>query len=123
MGRKIGIITFHFCLNYGAVLQCYALVNYFKEKGVDVYTLNAVSRKQEKNNSMYRGKTGLKKLIRNTVLLPLHYKRIKKEKKFKSFVESELNCTERVSTAESLKDLINKKNYDYIMLKSCIYII
>lgn len=33
---KIGIMTFHFAHNYGAMLQCYALKNFLEENGHDV---------------------------------------------------------------------------------------
>ena len=34
---KIGILTFHYCNNYGAVLQAYALKTYLSEMSHDVY--------------------------------------------------------------------------------------
>ena len=37
---KIGIITFHWPENYGAVLQAYALQSYFDDKGHDVKIIN-----------------------------------------------------------------------------------
>lgn len=37
---KIGIITFHSAINYGAVLQAYALQEYLKNKGHDVFIIN-----------------------------------------------------------------------------------
>ena len=37
---KIGILTFHCAHNYGAVLQCYALQEYLKHLGHDVYVIN-----------------------------------------------------------------------------------
>lgn len=37
---KIGIITFHFVSNYGAVLQCYALQEYLKGHGYNVEVIN-----------------------------------------------------------------------------------
>ncbi|SHK29289.1 polysaccharide pyruvyl transferase family protein [Xylanibacter ruminicola] len=37
---KIGILTFHNALNYGAVLQCYALQHYLQEKGHDVEVID-----------------------------------------------------------------------------------
>lgn len=37
---KIGIITFHWPENYGAVLQAYALQSYFEDKGHDVKIIN-----------------------------------------------------------------------------------
>jgi hypothetical protein len=37
---KIGIITFHKAVNYGAVLQAYALSQFLKSKGHDVFFIN-----------------------------------------------------------------------------------
>lgn len=37
---KIGIITFHFAENYGAMLQCFALQRYFEKKGHVVEIIN-----------------------------------------------------------------------------------
>lgn len=37
---KIGIITFHCAINYGAVLQAYGLQEYLKSIGHDVYVIN-----------------------------------------------------------------------------------
>ena len=37
---KIGILTFHNALNYGAVLQCYALQHYMQERGHDVEVID-----------------------------------------------------------------------------------
>ena len=37
---KIGIITFHWAANYGAVLQAYALSSYLKSKGYSVEIIN-----------------------------------------------------------------------------------
>lgn len=37
---KIGILTFHWATNYGAVLQCYALQEYLREQGHDVEIIN-----------------------------------------------------------------------------------
>lgn len=34
--KKVGIITYHFAKNYGAVLQCYALQTYLSQKGYEV---------------------------------------------------------------------------------------
>ena len=37
---RIGILTFHCAINYGAVLQTYALQEYLKGLGHDVYVLD-----------------------------------------------------------------------------------
>ena len=38
--EKVGIITYHFARNYGAVLQCYALRKYLEKVGYDATVLN-----------------------------------------------------------------------------------
>ena len=37
---KIGILTFHWATNYGAVLQCYALQEYLRDQGHVVEIIN-----------------------------------------------------------------------------------
>lgn len=37
---KIGILTFHWAINYGAVLQCYALQSFLESKGNQVKVIN-----------------------------------------------------------------------------------
>ena len=43
---KIGILTFHWATNYGAVLQCYALQEYLRDQGHDVEIKNPDSYEQ-----------------------------------------------------------------------------
>lgn len=38
--KKVGIITFHFARNVGAVLQCVAMVEQLKKLGMDPYVIN-----------------------------------------------------------------------------------
>ena len=37
---KVGILTFHRAINYGAILQCYALYTILKQLGYDVYVID-----------------------------------------------------------------------------------
>ena len=37
---RIGILTYHFAHNYGAILQCYALQTYLTTQGHDVYVID-----------------------------------------------------------------------------------
>lgn len=45
---KIGIITFHWSTNYGAILQAFALQTYLKKMGHDVYIINFRPKKYKK---------------------------------------------------------------------------
>ena len=50
---KIGIITYHYALNYGAVLQCYALKSILEKNNNEVFVINYEDENQHKNSSMY----------------------------------------------------------------------
>lgn len=43
MYMRIGILTFHCAHNYGAMLQCYALQEYLKGWGDEVYVIDGYS--------------------------------------------------------------------------------
>ena len=59
---KVGILTFHNAYNYGAVLQCYALQETLREKGLDVYVIDYRQRKIADNYRLFVWKWFLKKL-------------------------------------------------------------
>lgn len=50
MNMKIGILTFHRAINYGAVLQCYALSETLKKMGHDVYVIDYRQPRVEKTD-------------------------------------------------------------------------
>lgn len=118
MMSKIGIITFHFCKNYGALLQCYALEQFLTENGFEVYVLNARSKKQRNNNSIFMCKKGLRRVIRNIVLLPLLAQRLKQERAFGAFVQDKLNCTELCTNEGELLKCINSYRFDAVVVGS-----
>ena len=37
---KVGILTFHFAVNYGAVLQAYALQSILRSRNIDTYLVD-----------------------------------------------------------------------------------
>ena len=115
MSKKTGVITFHFCLNYGAILQNYALIHYLRNNGVEAFTLNAVSVRQEENNSLYHAKSGLQRIVRNIVLFPLHIKRKEKQELFASFISKELYLTNRVENSIQLERQIDEDNFEVII--------
>ena len=49
---KIGIVTFHWATNYGAILQAYALQNYLKKNGHEVFIINY--RPKQYRKSIYK---------------------------------------------------------------------
>lgn len=106
---KIGIMTFHWAPNYGAVLQTYSLVNYLKKemnaqvKVIDYYPKNL-------EPSFYNA---LK--ARDPRRIAGNLRDLKKEKKIKAF-RRELPLTQRYYTNQQLKS--KKLEFDYILAGS-----
>lgn len=115
MNKKVGIITYHFALNYGAVLQCYALKEYLSSQGYDVIVLNYVTDKQKKNNGLLKPINNLKSILINIFLLPFYKNRKIKYKKFLKFNEKYLNLSIPLNNMEDLKKYIENNKIDYII--------
>ncbi len=92
---KIGIITFHWATNYGAVLQAYALSKYLTNIGAEARIINYYP-KRYKKNIINAFKT------RHISSIPGRIKEISKEKQIASFRERQLNMTQYYSTNRQL---------------------
>ena len=93
---KIGILTFHCAINYGAVLQAYGLQEYLKSLGHEVYIIDyrphyllelyrIIRWKHDSKNSITRN---FKWVLRQCLTLPIRWRR---NKKFCQFVNKYLN--------------------------------
>jgi hypothetical protein len=93
---KIGIITFHWATNYGAVLQAYALQTFLRKLGHDSLIINYMPRSFEKkfiNCIVVKKPWTIKKNL-------LEYY---KEQAFKSFRKTYLNQTIRYNSLHEMK--------------------
>lgn len=108
---RIGILTFHCAHNFGAVLQCYALQEFLKYRGHDVYVIDY---KPKAITDVYRWFV-LKRIIRKNLyraakeLLLLYWKK-KRYDKFEDFINNRLH----LAPVES----IMKNPYDMIVIGS-----
>lgn len=112
---KIGIITYHFARNYGAILQCYALQNYLTNNNNEVTVINYVEENQKKNNSIFNRKRGFMNLLDIITLLPLAFFRIRKEKKFQKFLKEKIHCSYEINNIEELENFLEEENFDYVI--------
>lgn len=112
---KVGIITYHFAQNYGAVLQCYALQRYLILNGYNVLILNAITEKQKNNNSLFNKRKGISNIYVNVCLLPFVLSRIRKKNRFEQFVAKYLNCTDIVTNRDQLLNLIVKEKFNFLI--------
>ena len=95
---KIGILTFHWATNYGAVLQCYALQTYLESLGHKVNVINY--KPSFFDESVY-------KFLRYRKFLHLssYFKTIKMEKMLVDFRNKYLKQTDRVLTINSIEKI------------------
>ena len=94
---KIGIMTFHWATNYGAVLQAYCLQKYLEEQGHDVEIID------------YKPKT-YDTTWRNFLIHPSNWRmfrkfinKYKKERLLRSFRSYYLHCSKRYLSTASIK--------------------
>lgn len=103
---KIGILTFHWATNYGAVLQCYALQSYLESKGHNVKVINYKPRLYDDN---------LYSFIRfcKFMNIPEYLSERKKEAALMSFRKSNLHQTERIYSCNEIGKIADQ--YDIII--------
>lgn len=112
---KIGIITYHFARNYGAVLQCFALSEYLSSVGHDVKVIDYVTETQARNNSLFHKRHGIKNLAINIALLPFVGVRMEKERLYAEFIDKRLHLTRRVTSLHELAALIAGEGFDVVI--------
>lgn len=112
---KIGIITFHRAINYGAVLQAFALQRALNKNGYETEIIDYACKYLEKcYKKYYNPEHSIKGIISAIIYYPIRSARIEKFEKFRKKymnISSEKNITK-----EDLKKIANK--YDYIITGS-----
>lgn len=109
---KVGIITFHRALNYGAVLQAYALQKVLDQLGIDSDIIDYRSPyieqfyKPIKANPLHDAKT----FLREVVFAP---KNVKKRFKFDGFLKRYLRLSKPYYNLDDLQEL--NSQYDFFI--------
>lgn len=104
---KIGILTFHWATNYGAILQAYALQEYLTRLGHIVYIIDYKPRRYD-----FTWKSILKH-PRNLLYLRKSVCRILKEKKLTEFRKKYLHMTDRYYRQYDLSTIV--KEFDVLV--------
>lgn len=99
---KVGIITFHRAVNYGAVLQAYALQHAIEKLGYEAYIIDYRCKEVDKAASPLLGfrsgdsfKTATKKLVF----------RLRKNMAFNSFMRKYVNLSPKTATNHNLEKM------------------
>lgn len=98
---NIGILTFHWATNYGAILQCYALQSFLASKGHNVKVINYKPRRYDEsvfNFLRYRKFLDFREYINTR----------KKEKALLEFRNSYLNQTERMCLCDEISSVASQ---------------
>lgn len=109
---KIGIITFHRALNYGGVLQCFALYEYLRTKGHDVFIIDYRPWFIEKYRTFFswkelRSKSGFSGIVKYVIKKVLNRKgQLKASKIFDSFLER-FHFTSIIRTVDDISQDFN----------------
>ena len=103
---KIGILTFHWATNYGAVLQCYALQEYLKSLGHEVKIINYKPHLFDDNVFTFLR-------FRKFLHIGDYLNNCKKEAALNDFRSSHLHQTERIYACKDMAYIA--KRYDAIV--------
>ncbi len=113
---KIGIITQPLAVNYGGLLQNYALQQVLKRMGHDVYTINRNNTPAFYISSPYiRLKFYIKQLIKKILgrpTIPPYSDFLKIRQHCIKFVEKNITTTELFRKQEELQEIINKYGFE-----------
>ena len=124
---KIGILTFHNALNYGAVLQCYALQHYLQARGHDVevidYRAPLIEEQKQFLCKTELRRRGLVALLRYVIIRLLVWPAWRKTiREFHQFMVSQLHLSPRANVQSSMFNVQSSMDipagYDCILFGS-----
>lgn len=111
---KVGIITFSRAINYGAVLQSFALKNKIISLGHECKVINYYSEMVEKEASpFYLKDFSIKEMLITILQIKM---RLIKNKKFKIFSEKYLDCSSKLYNKDTIQNQMS--TYDAIITGS-----
>lgn len=97
MEKKIGILTFHFPDNYGAVLQSYSLYRKISSMGYDVELIDYVPESNAAKKGLFVRITSIKTFLSNIIRLSAYPLWLKRKNHFKRFRDVFFRMSDRYS--------------------------
>lgn len=115
--KKIGILTFHKSINYGSVLQAWALQDIIEKKGYNVEIIDYEPQAYKSLYHIFKSPTSLWRIKFNLRQLPLSGVLLYQSKRFCKFRKRCLHLSEKKYNVHSdLHDMVEK--YDVIVCGS-----
>ena len=108
MKKKVGLLTFHAAYNYGSVLQAYATKVSIDKLGAECQTINFRFKGQEKMYALYSFHGNLRSILSNFYVMPKHFLRAQRSRRFELFIKDYLNPTKVVRSRSEILDGLPK---------------
>jgi hypothetical protein len=112
--KKVGLLTFHYPINYGALLQTYATIKAVESEGYNVQVINYYSKDQIGHYDFYKKPQSIKNLFYYIIKTLFLFNYLTKKAKFNNFRKKHFNSTSYYSNAAE----INFKKYDVVLTGS-----
>lgn len=105
--KKIGVLTFHRAINYGAVLQCYALQQQISDLGFNVEVIDYASKDVYSvyKKTIFHFKKNEKKIVKLLKIIKrniFYVTLLVKRKKMFNFIKKEVKLSEKYTNKEKL---------------------
>lgn len=113
---KIGLLTFHRAINYGAILQAYSLYKILKDLNNQVEVIDYYPKQDEADYNIFRSLFLPKNWIYNILVLPYSWKIKAKKDKFVDFQKRYLPLSRRFLCCADL--MLGGQQYDAIVTGS-----
>lgn len=91
---KTGILTFHKSVNYGSVLQTWAMQELLRKEGYDVEVIDYEPQKYKNHYNTYLKTSNIKSILKNAARIPISKYMNNQSKLFANFRESRLHLSE-----------------------------
>lgn len=111
---KVGILTFHNAVNYGAVLQTYALFNFVKKMNCEVQVINYCNDNIEKGKCLINKNFDTLKSFLGQFIM--YFFRKRQNKKFELFINNFITLSETIKIRKDLLQL--NTDIDYFIVGS-----
>lgn len=100
----IGLITYHSAYNFGSMLQAYATQQAVEKLGYAVEIINYRTASQKEYYGLYHFNQGVKRLLKDVLMLPRHLDRKTAKNKFEDFIHLYMHTTKEFSEPEAFPE-------------------
>lgn len=101
MNKKAGILTFHRAVNYGAVLQTFALQKFMNDNGIAAEVIDYKNEHIEKSSKAVILDKNIKAIIYNLIT---YREKIIRKRKFQNFIKNNIKLSQKEYTKSDIKE-------------------